>query len=151
MYVGGGMRGVHAPCGSKAKTVKSACFLAIFYLISSFSTLVAWNPAYTSEHAATIRVDHMVEFCFSDAWSTNLFFEWNNGVFARRGTHLYAHNFEPLPGFLFVWRGIVKNSKTCCYFWFTLWQDFKFQLSVCFYIFVRCGCNLILWCELNKM
>ena len=31
--------------------------------------------------------------------------------FARRGTHLYAHNFVPPPGFLFVWRGIEKNNQ----------------------------------------
>ena len=37
----------------------------------------------------------------------------NNREFARRGTHLYAHDFVPLLGFLFVWRGIKeKQQKT---------------------------------------
>ena len=35
----GDAKGVYAPCGSNAKTVKLACFGLIFYLISSFSTL----------------------------------------------------------------------------------------------------------------
>ena len=44
---------------------------------------------------------------------------FTNREFARRGTHLYAHDFDPLFGFLFVLRGMEKNNKTCCYFRFT--------------------------------
>ena len=46
-HMGGGVKGACAPIGFEAKTVKSqiSLFLANFYLISSFSTPVAWNPA----------------------------------------------------------------------------------------------------------
>ena len=47
-------------------------------------------------------------------------------AFAWRGTHLYAHDFSPLLGFLLfgaVWR---KNNKKHWNFWFTLQQDLKF-------------------------
>ena len=43
-----------------------------------------------------------------------------NRGFARRGTHLYAHDFARLLGFLFVLRGMEKNNKTRCYEGFTL-------------------------------
>ena len=44
----GGAKGARTPRGSEAKTVKSSLFLANFYLISSFSTPLAWNSAYAS-------------------------------------------------------------------------------------------------------
>ena len=42
--------------------------------------------------------------------------QWSQAVgfyrgFARSGTHLYAHDFAPLPGFFFVWRSIKKQKK----------------------------------------
>ena len=49
-----------------------------------------------------------------------------NRGFVRRGTHLYAHDFALPLGLLFVLRGIAKNKKTRCYFWFTSKQDLKF-------------------------
>ena len=30
-----------------------------------------------------------------------------NREFARRGMHIYEHDFDPFLGFLFVWRGIL--------------------------------------------
>ena len=47
----GGAKGARAPCGSKAKTVKSACFWLMFVWFhhsAPHSTPVAWNPAYAS-------------------------------------------------------------------------------------------------------
>ena len=46
-----------------------------------------------------------------DAVYASHLFRDNRG-FARRVTHLYAHDFAPLLGFLFVWRGMEKNNKT---------------------------------------
>ena len=55
---------------------------------------------------------------------------YNRG-FARRGTHLCAHDFAKSLGFLMhsaVWRKNNKNART---FDLTSWKDLKFHLSVC--------------------
>ena len=43
--------------------------------------------------------------------SLELFVDENNTGFAQHGTHLYVHDFAPLFGFLFVWRGIEKKQQ----------------------------------------
>ena len=69
--------------------------------------------------------------------------------FVRRGTHLFAQDFTPLPGFLFVLHGIEKNNKTCCYFWIYFITEFD---PVCVLIFLLLGCSvvMVLWLEPNK-
>ena len=37
--------------------------------------------------------------------------EKGNQGFARHGTHLYAHNYVPVLGFLFVLRGIEEKKN----------------------------------------
>ena len=59
-----------------------------------------------------------------------------NRGFALPGTHLYGHDFVPLPGFLFVWRGTEKSNKKRLNFWYTSPNDLKFPSSVCANIFV---------------
>ena len=75
----------------------------------------------------------------------------SNRVFARRSTHLYAHEFAMPLGFLFVWRGIEKNNKKRLNFWFTSWKELKFLWTecVCWYS-LSLSCNLVLCYELNK-
>ena len=55
--------------------------------------------------------------------------------------HLYLHDFAVLLGFLFVYRGMEKNSKTRYDFGLTSLQDFKFHLSVVL-IFLSLSCTL---------
>ena len=73
-----------------------------------------------------------------------------NGGFAWHGMHLYLHDFVPPLGFPFVWRGIEKTNKICCYF--LLITGFKTSTEcVCVLIwFLSFGCSLILLYELNK-
>ena len=67
--------------------------------------------------------------------------------FARRSTHLHAHDFAKSFGFLFhsaVWRQTAKNAIT-----FDLMEGFEIS-SECVLIFSSLSCNLVMWYELNK-
>ena len=74
----------------------------------------------------------------------------SNRGFAWRGTQLYAHDFAPLLGFLFVWCSIEKDNKKCLNFSFTWQNDLKFPPSVCVLICMSLCWNLVLWYELDK-
>ena len=67
----------------------------------------------------------------------------DNGGFARRGTHQYAHDFAPSPGFLFVWHGIEKNNKSAFTFDLLHRTIQKFH-RVCVLIFLSRCHNLVL-------
>ena len=72
-----------------------------------------------------------------------------NRGFARRGTHLRAHNFSKSLGFLLqsaVWRKTTKNTET----FDLLHGRIQNFIRVCVLIFLLLGCNLVMWYELNK-
>ena len=74
--------------------------------------------------------------------------------FAQHGTHIYVHYFVTPFGFFFVRRGLEnleKNNRKHLNFWYTSWEELKFQPSVCVLILLSLSCNLVLWYELNKM
>ena len=95
---------------------------------------------------------HSLGYIFSVCWGKVVQHEWlvkNNRGLARRGTHLYAHDFAPLLGFLLysvVWRKTTKYAITLDSLYNRIW-NFTW---VCVLIFLSLSCNLVLWYELKK-
>ena len=95
------------------------------------------RSTYRASASSKVHSSHPLSSCTltHQNLSARALFCHNRG-FARRGTHLYAHDFVPPPSFLFVWRSIKKNNKKRLNFWFTSQNDLKFPPSACANILV---------------
>ena len=75
----GGEKGVHAPHGSEAKTVKSACFWLIFIQfchLAPRSTPFSWHPAYVSDISYVLSLSSLTYLLLnSKLLQLNFFFK----------------------------------------------------------------------------